>query len=135
MRALRLRVGEDDYAVPMEMAREVLAAPDVTRLPTSPASVLGVCNVRGEIIPVFDTGVLLGIGRLPTFESIAIVETSLGPAGLASGEVGESIELGEQVGQTDGPGTVGAFAVASARGGLAVLIDVDALLTPARIAS
>ena len=132
MRALRLRVGADDYAVPMAVAREVLAAPEITRLPTAPSSVLGVCNVRGEIIPVFDTGVLLGLGRSSAFESIAIVETAMGPAGLASGEVGESIELGEPVGDTEGPATVGAFAVA---GGLAVLIDVDALLTPARVAT
>jgi chemotaxis signal transduction protein len=132
VRALRLRVGDDDYAVPMASAREVLAAPEITRLPTAPSSVLGVCNVRGEIIPVFDTGVLLGLGRSSSFQSIAIVETALGPAGLASGEVGESIELGDAVGDTDGPATVGAFAVG---GGLAVLIDVEALLSPARVAT
>lgn len=133
MRALRLRVGADDYAVPMALAREVLAAPEITRLPTAPSSVLGVCNVRGEIIPVFDTGVLLGLGRSSSsFESIAIVETAMGPAGLASGEVGESIELGDPVGDTDGPATLGAFAVG---GGLAVLIDVEALLSPARVAT
>ena len=132
MRALRIRVGADDYAVPMSVAREVLAVPGVTTLPTAPPSVLGVCNVRGEIIPVFDTGVLLGLGALEEFESIAVVETALGPAGLATGAVGESIELGEMVGETDGPGTSGAFATS---GGLAVLIDVEALLSPARVAS
>src|SRR5687768_15154217 len=129
MRALRLQVGVDPYAVPMDAAREVVAAPSLTRLPTAPPSVLGVCNLRGEIIPVFDTGLLLGLGPLPSIEAVAIVETALGPAGLASSELGESIELGEPVGSTDGPGTAGAFATG---GGLAVLIDVEALLSPAR---
>src|SRR5687767_4884883 len=117
----------------MAVAREVLAGVDITALPTAPASVLGVCNVRGEIIPVFDTGVLLGLGPLPSIESIAVVETALGPAGLATSDIGLAVELGEPVGTTDGPGTAGAFAVD--RYGLAVLIDVDALLSPARIAS
>ena len=132
MRALRVRVGPDSYAVPMEIAREVLAAPTLSQLPTAPSSVLGICNVRGEIIPVFDTGVLLGLGTVGSFASVVIVETALGPAGLASSEMGDAVDLGEPVGSTDGPGTSGAFATGD---GLAVLIDVDALLSPARIAS
>ena len=132
MRALRLRVGADFYAVPMVVAREVIAAVDITPLPTAPPSVLGVCNVRGEIIPVFDTGVLLGLGPLPTHESIAIVETAVGPAGLATTDVGTAVELGEPAGTTDGPATTGAFATG---GALTVLLDVDTLLSPARVAS
>ena len=130
MRALLLHIGADAYAVPMHAAREVLDAPSLTELPTSPPSVLGLCNLRGEIVPVFDTGVLLGLGPLPSFTSVAIVETELGPAGLATTDRGESVELGDAVGVTEGPGTAGAFAVES---GLAVLVDVEALLTPARV--
>ena len=132
MRALLLRVGEDTYAVPIEVAREVLGATTVTPLPTAPPSVLGLCNVRGEIIPVFDTGVLLGLTAVTSTTAVAIIETALGPAGLAISDTGEAVELGEQVGQTDAAGTAGAFAVPD---GLAALIDVEALLTPARVAS
>lgn len=132
MRALGLRVGADRYAVPMDVAREVVAAPGLMKLPTAPSSVLGVCNLRGEIIPVFDTGVLLGLGPLPSVAAVAVVETALGPGGLATNEVCAAIELGEPVGATEGPATAGAFATVD---GLAVLIDVEALLTPARIAS
>src|SRR5688572_11250265 len=131
MRALRLHIGTDKYAVPMAVAREVLAAPMLTELPTAPASVLGVCNLRGEIIPVFDTGTLLGLGPLPSVISVAIVETALGPGGLAASAMGEVVELGDHVAATEGVGTVGAFAT---DGGLAVLLDVEALLSPARVA-
>lgn len=132
MRALLLRVGDDSYAVPIDVAREVLGATSITGLPTAPSSVLGLCNVRGEIIPVFDTGVLLGLGPTPAPSAVAIIETQLGPAGLVTSDIGEAVELGDPVGQTDGPGTAGAFALES---GLAVLVDVEALLTPARVAS
>jgi chemotaxis signal transduction protein len=126
VRALLLRVGEDAYAVPIAAAREVVTA-IVTPLPTAPSSVLGVCNVRGEIIPVFDSGVVLGLGALPYSDGIAVIETSHGPAGLAMTGFGEAVELGDPVAVTDTPGTAGAFAV---NGGVAVLIDVDALLAP-----
>ena len=132
MRALLLPLGDDLYAVPIEVAREVLAATSITALPTAPSSVLGLCNVRGEIIPVFDTASLLGLGPTPSVASVAIIETALGPAGLATSGAGEAVELGDMVGQTDGPGTAGAFAVTS---GLAVLIDIEVLLAPARVAS
>lgn len=133
MHALLLRVGDDAYGVPIEAAREVLAAATITPLPTAPASVLGLCNVRGEIIPVFDTGLLLGVGPIgATTTAVAIVETAQGPAGLATNGRGEAVELGDVVGHTDGPGTMGAYAI---DGGLAVVVDVEALLTPARLAS
>jgi len=132
VRALLLHVGDDAYAVPIEVAREVLAATSVTALPTAPSSVLGLCNVRGEIIPVFDSGVLLGLGPVPQVAAVALIETVLGPAGLAVSAPGEAVELGEQVGPTEGAGTGGAFAI---EGGLAVLLDVEALLAPARVAS
>jgi purine-binding chemotaxis protein CheW len=123
MRALLLRVGEDAYAVPIERAREVVTAA-VTPLPSAPASVLGVCNVRGEIIPVFDSGVLLGLGPMAGLDAIAVIETSLGPAGLAMTGLGEAVELGDPVALTETPGTAGAFAVGSS---LAVLVDVEEL--------
>ena len=114
----------------MANAREVVAAPGVTPLPSAPASVLGVCNVRGEIIPVFDTGVLLGLQPTRSFGAIAVIETAIGPAGLAMSDIGESVELGESVATTETPGTAGAFVVGQQ---LAVLVDVEALLAPGRV--
>jgi purine-binding chemotaxis protein CheW len=126
VRALLLRVGEDAYAVPIAAAREVITT-GITPLPTAPSSVLGVCNVRGEIIPVFDSGIVLGLGPMPAVDAIAVIETAHGPAGLGMNGFGEAVELGEPVAITETPGTNGAFAVG---GVVAVLIDVDALLAP-----
>lgn len=131
MRALLLRIGDDAYAVRMETAREVVTEPVVTALPTAPPTVLGVCNVRGEIIPVFDTGALLGVASMADFHAVAILETAVGPAGLAMSDIGASVELGDPVAETDAPGTAGAYVHGS---GLAVLLDVEALLGPAGMA-
>ena len=133
MRALLLRIGADAYAVRMEQAREVVADPIVTTLPTAPATVLGVCNVRGEIVPVFDTAALLGLGSMTTWSAMAIVDPPLGLAGLATSSTGEAVDLAREVAPADGPGTVAAYALGD--GEVAVLVDVEALLSPARIGS
>jgi chemotaxis signal transduction protein len=129
LRALLLRIDEDTYVIAMDTARQVVAAPEVTALPAAPGSVLGVCNVRGEILPVFDTGTLLGLGPISTFGAIVVIETALGPAGMAMSDIGESVEVGDLVASTETPGTAGAYAVDRR---VAVLIDVEALLSPVR---
>jgi chemotaxis signal transduction protein len=132
VRALLLRVGDDLFAVPMEVAREVVVAPTLSALPTAPATVAGVFNLRGEIVPVFDTARLAGLAGLASVAYVTVVETGLGPAGLAMSEVGESVELGEPLGATETPGTVASYALGTR---LVVLIDVETLLAPARIAT
>ena len=84
-------------------------------------------NLRGEIVPVFDTAMLLGLGPIPSVAYVAVVETGLGPAGLAMTDVGESVELGEPIGATETPGTIASYALGTR---IVVMIDVETLLAP-----
>jgi purine-binding chemotaxis protein CheW len=52
--------GSSWYAVPAESAAEVVTFPELTRVPGSPAHLLGVFAHRGEVIPVVDMGLLVG---------------------------------------------------------------------------
>lgn len=130
MHALVLGLGSDLYAIETSVAREVVPASECTHLPATPPSVLGVFNLRGEIVPVFDTAALLGFPPAVSPSFVVVVETELGLAGLTSDIMGEATELGEPVGETDIPGTVAAYAVGRQ---VAVLVDVEALLLPARV--
>lgn len=130
MQALLLPVGPEWYAFDTAAVREVVAGPLVIPLPTAPASVLGVFNLRGEIIPVFDTAALLGVGQSELHPYAVVVDTGMGPAAVAAHDIPEVADLAEQAGASELPGALGAFAV---DGRLAVLLDVDAVLAPARI--
>jgi purine-binding chemotaxis protein CheW len=130
MRALLVPVGLDLYAVSMDGVREVVRAPLLTRLPTAPALVLGLFNLRGEIVPLLDTPVLMGLSRLPGWSFVAVVRSSLGPAGLAASALPEPAALGEPVGSSESPGTAGTYAVGQR---LAVLLDIEELLGGARL--
>jgi len=59
---LVLPVGAQRYAVALAAAREVLAAPETTPLPGAPGALVGLCNVRGAILPLFDLALLHGRG-------------------------------------------------------------------------
>ena len=115
----------DLYAVPMDAVREVARAPILTRLPTAPALVLGLFNLRGEIVPLLDTPALMGLGRIPNCSFVAVVRSSLGPAGLAATALPEPAVLGEPVGSSESPATAGTYAVGRR---LAVLLDIEELL-------
>lgn len=58
---VRLRVGGESYAVPVEHVIEVAELGGLSPVPGAHSSVLGVRNLRGEVLPVFDLATVLGI--------------------------------------------------------------------------
>jgi chemotaxis signal transduction protein len=129
--ALLIPVGSDTYAVSLETVREVVVDPRVTELPTSPPVVRGVFNVRGDIVPLLDTGLLLGLRPVMEEPYAVLVETPHGTAGLVATDMPLTVRLNESVGHSDIEGTTETYLVADAR--LAVALDVAVLLSPARI--
>jgi purine-binding chemotaxis protein CheW len=47
-------LGHEEYAVPIEQVREVVKVPKITLVPNGQAFVVGVMNLRGQIVPVID---------------------------------------------------------------------------------
>jgi twitching motility protein PilI len=58
---LAFRLGEDSFVCSREDAREVLVYPDtMTRIPAAKPWVIGLANVRGQLLPVIDLKAFLG---------------------------------------------------------------------------
>lgn len=57
---LRMAVGTEVLAVPIEDVREILQVAKLTPLPRTPGFVRGVMNLRGSVVPVIDLSVRLG---------------------------------------------------------------------------
>lgn len=47
-------ITEEEYAINISQIREIITYSEPTRLPGRPASILGILNVRGELIPLLD---------------------------------------------------------------------------------
>jgi purine-binding chemotaxis protein CheW len=120
-------IGEDLYAVDAITVREVVADPQPTRLPTAPSVFFGVFNLRGEVVPMLDTAALLGIGTLAEASIAVVVNTAAGPAALVVSGLPKFAVLDHAIGPSELRGTLGVYKVEE---GIAVLVDIEALLLP-----
>lgn len=59
-RCIAVRVGGGLFGLPVEHVQEVIGLRPITRVFHSPPALAGVTNLRGEVLPVLDLGVLLG---------------------------------------------------------------------------
>lgn len=58
---LRMAVGPEILAVPIQQVREILEVSRLTPLPRTPSFVRGVMNLRGAVVPVIDLSARLGM--------------------------------------------------------------------------
>ncbi len=63
---LLFRIGEEWYSVKVSDVREIFQEYSVTPVPGVPSWVLGVVNVRGEILSVTDLARMMGMGEVGT---------------------------------------------------------------------
>ncbi|MCX2728216.1 chemotaxis protein CheW [Thermomicrobium sp. 4228-Ro] len=85
---LAVNLGPEVYGVPIDRVREITTLDGVTPTPLDDAGFLGLANIRGEIVPVFDLGGVLRRPIQTNGEAVDVVTlTSLGPMVLR----GESI--------------------------------------------
>ena len=84
---MALKMAGELYLVAREEAREVLGVPaPLTRVPGAKSWILGLANVRGQLLPIIDLRAYLGSGPTPASRSarVIVVESSRysgGPAG------------------------------------------------------
>jgi chemotaxis signal transduction protein len=128
------------FAIAASYVREVLPLPAVTPVPRSPLHMVGVMDLRGQILPVFALGSLLGLpagapgqsARVLVFgtaqaEFGAIVDDIAGVLEVPTREITTLSELKADVGHAGPPWTRG-----KDRNGRTV-IDGAALLQDARL--
>jgi len=128
--ALVLPVDADRYALPVDWAREVVAAPATTPLATAPPVLLGLFNLRGQIVPLLDTAALLGTGRTEAAAFAVVVGCPEGLAGLATVGLPRRVVLDSPTGPSELPGTTGLYRVGTE---VVALLDPSVLLQPERI--
>lgn len=121
---LRLRVAAEAYAMPVEHVLEVIGLGQVTAVPRSPPALLGVRNLRGQILAVIDLALLFGIPRTVPPSSLVVAEAGGRRAGFAVDEVTWIGQMGDPTEETDSDLLAGA---AFGGGALIGMIDVPRL--------
>jgi purine-binding chemotaxis protein CheW len=93
-------LGDETYAFPSTVVREVYPLKGLTPLPCTPSFVLGVINVRGRIFPIVDLTALFGLAKqyvseqstaillkVDNFEVGIVTNTVLGVRSLPHSEI------------------------------------------------
>jgi purine-binding chemotaxis protein CheW len=100
---VHVRLGREAYAIPVSHVSEVLELGDVTPLPGSGEHVLGLRNVRGQVLPVFDLAALLGGARRGELSKVCVARLHGSVAGLAVDEVTDVAEVPDEGDPVESP--------------------------------
>ncbi|MGI5865224.1 MAG: chemotaxis protein CheW [Myxococcales bacterium] len=86
----------EEYAVELDLVREIVKVPAITEVPRAPAEIMGIMSLRGEVMPVFDLHKRLGLPA-PAEPSrracVVIVDLGTGPAGVQVDGVDQVVRL------------------------------------------
>jgi len=130
-RWLRVMVGGDSYALELLRVQEVVRVAPIVAMRGARPAVLGVMNLRGRIVPVFDLGLWLGAGHVDADEHsrIVVVERDDELIGVLVSAVEDVVTLGRDRIEPPLPGGPAGVILGVARVGAAptVLFDAYAL--------
>jgi chemotaxis signal transduction protein len=121
---VQVRVGAELYALPVAHVLEVGEMRDLTAAPWASRAALGICNLRGDVLPVFDLATVLGLPRSEAPQRMLVAERAGIRAGLAVDEVTDVDELPEGDQEVDSELLSSAALI---DGSLVGVIDVDRL--------
>lgn len=119
---VRFRVGDESFALPVAQVLEVAELGQLAPVPGAPPSVLGVRNLRGQVLPVIDLATVLGTSRESAAQKLVIAEEAGRRAGFAIDEVTDVAELAGPVQDAESPFLSGSTLV---NGDLVGVVDVQ----------
>lgn len=137
-----IRLGNQDFGVPVMQVRDVLRRQDLTPVPLAPCAVAGLLNLRGRIVTAIDLRTRLGLPPQAAAHGashVVVVENGGEPYALVVDSVGDVLPIDERRLEAvplglDPQWRVVADAVYPTETGLIVLLDIARLLdiAPAR---
>jgi purine-binding chemotaxis protein CheW len=122
---LRIGLGDEHYALDLQHVLEVLKLGELTPVPGSAPALLGLHNLRGEILASVDLCAVLGIDGGSGPRHLVVVADGAHRAGLAVDALLGLAALPEPTATIDSPFLLGSALV---EGDLVGLVDVPAVL-------
>ena len=69
---LSFRLAKEEYAISILKVQEIRGYEEPTLLPSAPACIKGIQNLRGSIVPIVDMRILFKLGE-PTYDQFTVV--------------------------------------------------------------
>jgi len=139
MQLVVFALGDEEYGLPITQVQEIIRFSEPRTIPNPHASIRGVINLRGRIIPVCDLKLQLDVhaaARPDDDCKIVIVESAAGSAGLIVDDVNEGMTITEeQIEQEAGSREGYLHGIAKVDERLIVLLDAPGLVEALGIAA
>jgi purine-binding chemotaxis protein CheW len=130
------RLKDETYGINVMQVQEVLRISEIAPVPGAPGYVLGIINLRGNVVTVIDTRTRFGLptGELDDASRIVIIESEQQVVGILVDSVAEVVELRQS--EIDSAPNTGneessryIQGVASRDDDLLIVVDLNKLLT------
>ncbi|MCG8053883.1 MAG: chemotaxis protein CheW [Candidatus Thiodiazotropha endolucinida] len=127
---------DEVYGINVMQVQEVLRVTEIAPVPGAPSYVLGIVNLRGNVVTVIDTRKRFGLPSVEVSDNsrIVVIESEKQVVGILVDAVAEVVELRED--EIDAAPNVGTEessryiqGVATQEGRLLILVDLNKLLT------
>lgn len=134
-RWVTFRLADETYGINVMQVQEVLRMTDVAPVPGAPHYVMGIINLRGNVVTVLDTRKLLDLatGDITDTSRIMIIESGKVTVGLLVDSVAEVVNISSS--EIDPPPSVGnddgsryIQGIYSSEQQILILIDLDKLI-------
>ena len=88
--------GNDAFAVGMSMVQEIIRVPEFVRVPLAPATLKGLANLRGKVLPIISLRGLFGFEEREYDDSTRVVVVDVGqPLGFIVDRVTSVVEVNQ----------------------------------------
>ncbi len=141
---LTFLMANEKYGLEILKVREIIGMLDVTSVPTTPAFIRGVINLRGKVIPVIDLRLKFGMEEMSYTERTCLIVVEIRGQGgsVLIGMVVESVSevlniKGTDIEETPDFGakldTEYILGMAKMNGGVKILLDIDKVLSDEKV--
>lgn len=136
LRWVTFRLGDETYGINVMQVQEVLRMTEIAPVPGAPHYVLGIINLRGNVVTVIDTCQRFGLPPIEVSDNtrIVIIEADSQVIGILVDSVAEvvylrssEIESAPNVGNDESAKFI--QGVANRNGELLILVDLNKLLS------
>lgn len=141
-RWVTFRLDSETYGIDVMQIREVLRSPEISPVPGAPSYVLGIINLRGNVVAIIDTRSRFGLSSREEIDDasrILILEAGDYVVGFLVDSVSEVAELRNEQIETapdTGSGDASRFITGlyNRKEGLLILLDASKLLSDTELA-
>src|SRR6478736_1366329 len=94
---LTFALGEERFAIPVDLVQEVVEPGHITKVPNAPSYMLGIINLRGRVLPLLDTRLKLGLTAIARTPKTRVMVLDIVTGDDKNLQIGAMVDIAREV--------------------------------------